>query len=48
MVKRSATKKIMKKATVQTPSTNTNYWKMYSDYGFKVSLTGDFIYDQNY
>lgn len=48
MDKLRATKKILIKATVQTPTTNTNYWKMYSNYGFKISLTGDFIYDQNY
>lgn len=48
MAKLRSTKKILIKATVRTPKTNTNYWKMYSDYGFKVSLTGDFIYDQNY
>jgi len=48
MEKLRTAKKILIKATVQTPSTNTNYWKMYSDYGFKISLTGDFIYDQNY
>ncbi|MHB1277401.1 MAG: hypothetical protein ACYC1Q_03315 [Bacteroidia bacterium] len=42
------TRKFLVKAVVDTPKTNANYWKIYSDYTFKVSLTGDFIYDQNF
>ncbi|MDX5320709.1 MAG: hypothetical protein LPK45_06370 [Bacteroidota bacterium] len=41
-------KKLIVRATINTPKTNANYWKIYSNYTFNVSLTGDFIYDQNY
>lgn len=48
MVRLRQSRQFLVKAIIDTPKTNTNYWKIYSDYTFKVSLTGDFIYDQNY
>lgn len=48
MDKLRQSKKILIKAVLDTPKSNANYWKIYNDYTFKVSLTGDFIYDQNY
>lgn len=42
------TRKVMVRAKLDTPKTNANYWKIYTDYTLKICLTGDFIYDQNY
>ncbi|MBI1223110.1 MAG: hypothetical protein GC180_10945 [Bacteroidetes bacterium] len=41
-------RKVMVRARLNTPKSNTNYWKLYSDYTLNISLTGDFIYDQSY
>ncbi len=48
MKKLRATRKILVKAVINTPPQTSNYWKIYSSYTFNVSLTGDFLYDQNY
>lgn len=42
------TKKVIVQAILDTPKTPSDYWKMYKSYTFDLSLTGDFIYDQNY
>ncbi|TNE80730.1 MAG: hypothetical protein EP332_06850 [Bacteroidetes bacterium] len=42
------TKKILIKAVLDTPKTGGTYWKMYKSYTFDLSISGDFIYDQNY
>lgn len=48
MLRFRETRKFLVKAVINTPKTTNDYWKIYSDYTFKVSLTADFIYDQNY
>lgn len=40
-------KQIVVKASIDTPKSNSNYWRIYNDYRLKVSVTGDFIYEQN-
>ncbi len=41
-------KKILVKAVLDTPKTGGTYWKMYKSYTFDLSISGDFIYDQNF
>lgn len=48
MPKLRAAKKVAFRAVLNTPKTNANYWKIYSNYTLNLSLTADFVYDQNY
>ncbi len=42
-----ATKKVLIKVVIDTPSSGSGYWKLYKNYTFDLSITGDFIYEQN-
>ncbi len=41
-------KRMIVKATFDTSKTSNNYWKIYNSYKFGFTLTGDFIYEQDF
>jgi len=45
MSKLKVTKKMLVKVVIDTPP--SGYWKIYDNYTFDLSITGDFIYEQN-